>query len=137
MRHFNRDSLDFTFTAKFVAGMVLAGAEAKSLRTSPPQYRNSRVEVVNGVPVLFNLFIPPYKFAASQVLNTTGEINLLLKEKEIKELQSYRHQKYMLVPIAIFPAGRYLKLEIGVGRKMRRYEKREKIKARDLARESK
>jgi tmRNA-binding protein len=60
-----------------------------------------------------------------------------LSEKEIKQLQSYRNQKYMIVPIAIFPKGKWLKLELGVGRKLRKYEKREKIKARDLSREVK
>jgi SsrA-binding protein len=137
MRHFNRDSLDYSFNAKLTAGLVLTGPEAKSLRIQPPQFRNSHIEIINGQPVLFNLFIQPYKFASTQVVNTTGQINLLLSQKEIKELQSLRHQKYMLVPITIFPQGKWLKLELGVGRKMRKYEKREKIKARDLAREVK
>ncbi|MEI7962125.1 MAG: SsrA-binding protein, partial [archaeon] len=72
-----------------------------------------------------------YKFAQNKETDKTSERKLLLTRKEIAKLQSLRHQKYMLVPIAIFTKGRWIKMEIGVGRKMKKYEKREKLKARE------
>ena len=132
MRYFNKDSLDYQFIDKFVAGISLTGADAKSLRVQTPQFLGSRIEVVNGQPILFNLKIPAYKYTQNTDIDTTEERNLLLLEKEIAKLQSFRHQKYMIIPIAIFLKGKWFKVEIGVGRKMRKFEKREKIKKREI-----
>lgn len=131
MRYSNKDSRDYTFLEKFEAGMVLSGADAKALRVAGVQFNGSKVEIINGVPTVFNLTITPYKFAQNKETDKTSERKLLLTKKEIAKLQSLRHQKYMLVPIAIFTKGRWIKMEIGVGRKMKKYEKREKIRARE------
>lgn len=133
MRHFNKESRDYQFIDKFEAGIALTGSDAKSLRTQTPQFANSKVEIQNGQPILSNLKIPLYKYSQGQVVDTTAERNLLLSQKEIAKLISYRNQKYMLIPIAIFLKGKWFKVEIGVGRKMRKYEKREKIKAREIS----
>lgn len=133
MRHFNKESRDYQFIDKFSAGIALTGSDAKSLRTQTPQFANSKVDIQNGQPILSNLKIPLYKYSQGQTVDTTAERNLLLSQKEIAKLISYRNQKYMLIPIAIFLKGKWFKVEIGVGRKMRKYEKREKIKAREIA----
>ena len=132
MRYFNKDSLDYQFTEKFEAGIALTGADAKSLRVQTPQFIGSKVEVVNGQPILFNLKIPVYKYSQNVETDKTLDRNLLLSEKEIAKLISFRHQKYMMIPIAIYLRGKWFKVEIGVGRKMRKYEKRQKIKDREL-----
>jgi SsrA-binding protein len=134
MRYFNKDSLDYHFINKFIAGIALTGADAKSLRVQTPQFAGSTIEVINGQPILFDLKIPKYKYSQNIVTDTTNERNLLLSEKEIAKIQSLRHQKYMIIPIAIFLKGKWFKIEIGVGRKMRKYEKREKIKALEIKR---
>ena len=132
MRYFNKDSLDYQFINKFDAGISLSGADAKSLRVQTPQFIGSRVEIINGQPILFNLKIPVYKYSRNIDVDTTLERNLLLSEKEIAKLISLRHQKYMIIPIAIHLKGKWFKVEIGVGRKMRKFEKREKIKKREI-----
>ena len=132
MRYFNKDSRDFNFIHKFEAGLVLTGADAKSLRVQPPQFLGSKVEVINGQPVIFNLKIPRYKYSQNQITDTTPERNLLLSSKEIAKLISLRHQKYMIIPIAIYLQGKWFKVEIGIGRKMRKFEKRDKIKNREV-----
>lgn len=137
MRYFNRDSLDYKFEHKFEAGLALTGSDAKSLRTQGVHFNGSKVEVINGVPLIFNLTIEPYQYAQNQAIDTTADRRLLLSAKEIAKLQSFRHQKYMLIPISIFLKGKWFKVEIGVGRKMRKYEKREKIKTREIARDLK
>jgi len=131
VRYSNKDSRDYTFLEKFEAGMALSGADAKALRVSGAQFNGSKVEIINGVPTVFNLTITPYKFSQNKEADKTAERKLLLTKKEIAKLQSLRHQKYMLIPIAIFTKGRWFKMEVGVGRKMKKYEKREKIKARE------
>lgn len=131
MRYFNKDSRDYSFLDKFEAGLVLSGADAKSLRVAGVQFNGSKVEIINGVPTVFNLTITPYKFAQNKETDKSSERKLLLTKKEIAKLQSLRHQKYMLIPVSIFTKGRWFKMEVGVGRKMKKYEKREKLKARE------
>ena len=134
MRYFNKDSRDYEFTEKFDAGIALTGADAKSLRVQTTQFTNARIEVINGQPILFNLKISKYKYSSQEIINPDIfiERKLLLSEKEIAKLISFRHQKYMIIPIAIHLKGKWFKVEIGIGRKMRKYEKREKIKAREI-----
>lgn len=132
MRHFNKESLDYSFIAKFEAGLALTGAEAKSLRTQNPQFQNSKVDILGSIPHLINLNIPVYKYSQGQIIDTARNRALLLNKKEIAKIISYRHQKYMIIPIAIFSKGKWFKVEVGIGRKMKKYEKREKIKAREF-----
>ena len=132
MRYFNKDSLDYEFVDKLEAGLVLTGSDAKSLRVSPPQFIGTRVDITGGRPFLNNLYIQPYKYSQNQVTDKTSSRALLLSQKEIAKLVSLRHQKYMLIPITIYTRGKWLKVEIGIGRKMRKYEKREKIKQKEL-----
>jgi len=134
MRYFNKDSRDYQFTDKFDAGIALSGAQAKSLRLQTPQFTNARIEIIDGVPILFNLKIPKYKYAQNEEIETTLERKLLLSEKEIAKLISFRHQKYMIIPIAIHLKGKWFKVEIGIGRKLRKYEKRQKIKDQEIKR---
>ena len=135
MRYFNRDSLDYEFTDKFEAGLVLSGADAKALRVNGVQFKGAKVEVINGIPSVFNLTITPYKYAQNVEIDKSNERKLLLSGKEIAKLQSLRHQKYMLIPVAIYLKGRWFKMEVGIGRKMRKFEKREKIKKEEIKRD--
>lgn len=134
MRYFNRDSNDYSFSDKMVAGLVLNGSDAKALRVNGVQFKGAKVEVINGIPTVLNLEITPYKYSQNQEKDKSGERKLLLNSREIAKLQSYRNQKYMMIPIAIFLQGIWWKMEIGIGRKMRKFEKREKIKKEEIKR---
>ena len=136
MKYFNRDSLDYNFSDKIVAGLVLSGSDAKALRVNGVQFKGAKVEVVNGLPMVENLEITPYKYSQNQAIDKSGERKLLLNSKEIAKLQSYRNQKYMMIPISIFLQGMWFKMEIGIGRKMRKFEKREKIKEKEFERKN-
>ncbi len=134
MRHFNKDSHDYAFVDKLEAGLALSGSDVKSLRTQTVQFANSKIDIIDGVPYIENLHIPVYKYSQGQIIDISRSRPLLLKAKEIAKLQSYRHQKYALIPIAIFLSGKWFKVEIGIGKKIKKYEKREKIKAREFQR---
>jgi SsrA-binding protein len=134
MRHPNRDSRDYQFIDKFEAGMVLTGSDAKSLRLQPPQFAAAKVEIKDNHPELLGLLIPLYKYSQGQPVDTTATRGLLLTRREIAKLISYRHQKYMIIPIALYTKGNWWKVELGVGRKMRKYEKRQKIKDEEFKR---
>lgn len=130
MRQFNPSSRDYHFIDKFIAGLKLSGSDVKSLRNQTLPWGSARVDVINGQPKLLNLLIPRYRFA--QEVDTTDERDLLLNTSEIAKLISYKRQKYMLIPIAIFLKGRWFKLEIGIGRKLKKHDKRAQIKTREL-----
>ncbi|HOZ81046.1 MAG TPA: SsrA-binding protein [Candidatus Woesebacteria bacterium] len=132
MRYSNPDSRDYEFVDKMVAGLVLSGSDAKSLRVSGVQFNGSKVEIINNIPTVFNLTFTPYRFASADVIDKTGSRQLLLTQKEIKKLISFRNQKYMLIPTSIFLQGKWFKLEIGIGRKLRKFEKRQKIKDQEI-----
>ena len=136
MKHFNPDSRDYTFIEKFEAGLVLTGGDVKSLRTLTTPLKGSHVDIIDNKPYLVSANIPHYKFSQT-THDTTGQRSLLLNKSEIKKLLSFRHQKYMLVPIKIYSKGSWFKLEIGVGRKLKKYEKRQIIKKRDFDRSQK
>lgn len=134
MRHFNKDSRDYNFVKKLEAGLVLTGSDAKSLRTQTAQFGASKIDVMNGIPILSGFNIPVYKYSHGQIIDPLRNRQLLLSKKEIALLQSYKHQKYALIPVSIFKYGKWFKLEIGIGRKFKKYEKREIIKAREFQR---
>jgi len=130
MRHFNLDSRDYKFEEKFTAGIVLSGGDVKSLRNQTTPMLGSRVDVVEGYPKLLNINIPRYKF--SNTFDDSGERDLLLSNKEILKLITYKKQKLMMVPISIFTQGRFFKLDFGVGHKLKKHDKREKIKKAEM-----
>ncbi len=132
MRHFNLDSRDYDFQEKFEAGLVLTGSDVKSLRTQTTPMLGSRVDVEDGYPKLLNIHIPRYKFASMATFDDSGERNLLLTNREILKLITYKKQKLMMVPISIFPKGRFFKLEFGVGRKLKAHDKRQKIRTEEM-----
>ena len=134
MRHFNKESLDYKFIDKFEAGIALTGSDVKSLRTQTAQFAASKVEINHGRPILVGLNIPKYKFSQGQPIDTTHDRDLLLNQREIAKLISYRNQKYMIIPITLFFKGRWLKVDLGVGRKFKKYEKRALLKKREFER---
>jgi len=134
MSHFNRDSHDYHFTDTFEAGLVLSGSDAKSLRLNTCSFKGSKVDLIGNRPCVVGLSIPRYKYS-QDTQDTTDTRPLLLTKKELAKLISLRHQKYMAIPIKIFKKGKWFKLEFGVGKKLKKYEKRQQIKDRDLKRQ--
>ena len=134
MSHFNRDSTDYHFTDTFEAGLVLTGSDAKSLRLNTCSFKGSKVDLIAGRPFVLGLSIPKYKYS-QDTQDTTDTRPLLLTKKELAKLISLRHQKYMAIPIKIFKKGKWFKLEFGVGKKLKKFEKRQQIKDRDLKRQ--
>jgi len=134
MRHFNRESREYKFVDQFIAGLVLTGPDVKSLRLLTLPWGAAKVDFIGSYPYLVNFHIPQYQFAPDSTHHQVFERKLLLTPKEIIKLQTYRKQKYAFVPIAIFPHGRWFKLEFGVGKKMNQFDKRAKLKLKDQRR---
>jgi SsrA-binding protein len=118
------------------AGVVLSGAEVKSLRNKSGSLQGSFVKIISGEAYLLNAQISPYKFADNRDYDPKRTRKLLLKKKELIQLEEVQQQKgKTLVPLQFVIERNRVKLVLGVGRGLKQYEKREKIKQRDQQRE--
>jgi SsrA-binding protein len=128
-----RANFDYEILEKYEAGLVLAGHEVKSIKTGHISLKESFVTIHGRELYLTNAHIPPYKHAGNiDDYDPTRPRKLLLKRSEIKHLIGrVRIQGLTLVPIRMYTKRRYLKLEFGLGKGKKEYDKREKIKKRE------
>jgi SsrA-binding protein len=124
---------------KYVAGIVLLGTEVKSIREGKVSFNDAFCLFEKNELWLRGLFIAEY---AKGTFNNHIEVHdrkLLLTKKELKKLQTKMNERgYTIVPLKVFLNERNLaKVEIGVGRGKKLYDKRETIKQRDTEREIK
>jgi SsrA-binding protein len=117
---------------KLTAGLVLTGAETKSIRTRGIELGNAFVRIKDGQAYLVNANIHPYPYARHEDFQPTRERKLLLKESEIKKLIGKKRAKLTIVPLACYTKGRWLKLEIGIGRKKTKKQRRQDLKEREI-----
>ncbi len=127
---------EFEILSEYVAGLVLSGPEVKSLRNKSGSLAGSFVKIVGGQAYLLNAQITPYKYADNSEYDSKRTRKLLLKKRELLELQEISQQKgRTLVPLSIAGLGPMIKLRFGVGRGLKQFEKREKVKKQDQERE--
>jgi SsrA-binding protein len=127
---------DFQVLETVVVGVVLTGPETKSIRLGQARLRDSYVLLDDRGAYAHNIQVSPYKFARNEEYEPTRPRKLLLRKAEAERLRGQTAQKGVsVVPLKIFLGGRHFKLELGVVRGKKQYEKREQIKRRDLRRE--
>ena len=118
------------------AGIVLLGAEVKSLREGRASLVDSYARVKLGEVFLYNLHITPYPFSHHMELNPTRTRKLLLNKREIKRLIGKTEEKgYTLIPIKVYFTRGRVKVELGLARGKRKYDKRRILKEKELKRE--
>ena len=118
------------------AGMVLFGAEVKSLRDSRANLVDSYARIKNGEVFLYKMHISPYPFAHHIQLDPLRPRKLLLNKREIKRLIGKTEEKgYTLVPTKVYFAREKAKVEIALAKGKRKYDKRQSLKEKELKRE--
>jgi len=139
MRIFNRRvRFDYHLLEKFEVGIVLTGAEVKSVKESKIKLEESFVRLADDGAYLVNAHISPYRHARSESYEPTRSRRLLLHKKEILSLAKKIESKGLtLVPVSCYTKKGKIKLEIALARGKRKWDKREAIKRRDLEREVK
>ena len=127
---------DYEILEKFEAGLVLSGAEVKSIRNGRMNLAGSYVNFHNGEPYLIGTSIAPY-----QQKNQPSDYDpsrtrkLLLNKKEIDYISGKTKQKGLtLMPLRVYNKGRRIKIEIGLVRGKKQYDKRAVISKRETAR---
>lgn len=130
---FNYEILD-----EYEAGIVLTGAEVKSIRAGHISLRESYASIRDGEIWLLGAHISPYKPAHQPEYSPTQPRKLLLKKAEVNHLTGKAgEQGLTLVPLRVYPAHGKIKVAIGLGRGKKKYDKREVLKKRVQEREVK
>ncbi len=122
--------------ATIVAGISLTGAEVKSIKAGFASLKGSFIALRSGEAYLTNAHVTPYAHAASKAdTDPTRNRKLLLHRKQLDQLIGQKQSGLSVVPTALLLDHNLVKLELGIGRGKKRYDKRETIKRRDTARE--
>lgn len=131
-----RAHFDYEISDKFEAGLQLTGQEVKSVKTGHISLKGSFVTVKGNELFLTNANIPLYKFAGEiKNYDPTRSRKLLLKKSEIKSLiGKSRVEGLTLVPIRVYTKKRFVKLEFGVGKGKKEFDKRATIAKREAKR---
>jgi SsrA-binding protein len=126
---------DFAIADEMTAGMVLSGAEVKSLKNGQASLNGAYVSVRGGEAFLVHAHISSYKYAGdNKGYNPEKDRKLLLNKKEIDSLIG-KEKGLIIAPLQIFEGRKGLiKLKIGIGRGKKKYDKRESIKKRETDR---
>ncbi|MFH1675810.1 MAG: SsrA-binding protein SmpB [bacterium] len=133
----NRNAFrEYTVLERFEAGISLAGQEVKSIRTGGLNLRDSYARITNGEVIVYELHIAPYKFATIDVYPARRPRRLLLNKREIRKIKNRVEEKGMtLIPLKVYFKGHLVKVELGLCKGKRLYEKRESIAKKDASRE--
>ena len=128
---------DYFIEDSYIAGMVLVGTEVKALRNGKASFNDSYCLFNDGELFIKHLHISEYAFGTTQRHEPLQERKLLLTKKELKKLETKSSEKgFSIVPLKIFfSENGFAKLEIGLGKGKKVFDKRETIKQRDTDRE--
>ena len=118
-------------------GIELKGTEVKSIRSSKFSYSDSYCKVKEGQLWLIGFHISPYDFGNIHNHDPLRERRLLAHLSEIKKLGKKVAEKgYSLVPLKVYLKKGKVKIEVGIGKGKKNFDKRESIKERDSGRET-
>ena len=126
---------NYTITDTFEAGIVLTGTEIKSIRNGKVNIKDTYVNIKDGEVFIFGMHISPYEFGNIYNKDPLRTRKLLLNRREINKLIGMINQKGIsLVPISMYFKGSKVKLEIGIGKGKKLYDKRDDIAKKDAER---
>ena len=130
--HFNFEILD-----TYEGGIELLGSEVKSIRASHATLESAHAQVRGGEIFIVGMQVQSYQ--SEKVIQNYDPLRtrkVLLHKKEIKEIESRLQTKGLtVIPLAVYTAGRRLKIKIAIVRGKKLFDKRETIKKRDVDRE--
>ena len=127
---------DYTIFEKDVAGIVLTGTEIKSVRKSAINLKDSFCKIEDNEIFLYNCHISPYEQGNRFNHKAERTRKLLLTKKEILKMHSkIKKDGYTIVPLEVFIVKGFAKVEIGLAKGKKLYDKRESLAKKDQQRE--
>ncbi|MDG1950681.1 MAG: SsrA-binding protein SmpB [bacterium] len=127
---------DYEILSTTEAGLVLTGAEVKSIKAGSVQLKGAFLHVSEGQLWLKNAYVAPYKPAGNSAdYDPYKDRKVLVHKRELKKLISKRQAEGLtLVPMSLYTKGGLIKMEFGLARGKKKFEKRDAIKKRDVDR---
>jgi len=126
---------DFEIYKKYIAGINLLGAEVKATKEGKMNLKDSFCFFKKNELFLINAYIGRYS-KSSENIPPYRERKLLLQRKELEEIKRELNQRNLIiVPLKAFDKNGWIKLEIGLGRKKKKKEKKEILKQKAIERE--
>lgn len=132
---------DYEILHEFEAGIILTGTEVKSIRAGKVNFGDAYAifpsKNTNEL-VLIGMHINPYSHGTTENHEPLRTRKLLLKAQELKKIRIQLDEKGLtIVPLSMYFSGPFIKLELGVGRGKKHYDKRASIKEREMKNEAK
>lgn len=123
---------NYIITDTLEAGIVLTGTEIKSIRNGKVNLKDSYAGLKNSEAYIYSMHISPYEQGNIFNKDPLRDRKLLLNKREIFRLSGLINQKgYTLVPISLYFKNNIVKLELGIGKGKKLYDKREDLKKKD------
>lgn len=123
---------NYTIEDTLEAGIVLTGTEIKSIRNGKVNLKDSYANIKNGEAFIYGMHISPYEHGNIYNKDPLRTRKLLLTKREINKLTGLIKQKGVsLVPISLYFSGNFLKIELGIGKGKKIYDKRADIAKKD------
>jgi SsrA-binding protein len=127
---------DYEILETYEAGIALTGTEVKSLREGKANLKDSYVIIKDGEAFLLNCHISPYSHGNIMNHDPVRTRKLLFHKKEIQKLMGKVAQKgFALIPLKIYFKGPWAKVEVALAKGKKIYEKRDKIREKEVKRE--
>lgn len=127
---------DYTIDEVVEAGVVLLGPEVKSLRGGRANLGDAYSRIKDGEVFVHNMHISPYPYAHYLNLDPLRTRKLLLNRAEIKRLIGKTKEKgYALIPLKAYFLGSKIKIELGLAKGKKTYDKRQTLKEKEMKRE--
>ena len=124
---------DYDISIKINSGLVLTGSEVKSLRVNSSSIKEAYVQEKKGELWLCNCYIKTYHSSSDKINDPIRQKKLLISKKELNKLiGSIKKEGFSIIPLSIFFNEKGLvKLNIGLGRGKKKYDKRQSQKLKD------
>ena len=127
---------NYEISDSFEAGIVLTGAEVKSIKSGRINLSDAYVKIVGGELWLINADIPRYKYDGSPEYDSKRSRKLLVNKKELIQIDSKIKQKNLtLIPVSVYTTRGKIKVEVAFGKGRRKHEKRARERERDMDRD--
>lgn len=132
-----RAKFDYEILETYEGGLQLLGTEVKSIRAGHMSLKGAFVTVHGEEAFLINSTVPPWQPANAPVgYDPTRPRKVLLRKEELKHLIGSKEAKGLtIVPLRVYNKGIRVKLELGLARGKRQYDKKQKKKERDIQRD--
>ena len=128
---------DYFIEEKYEAGISLAGTEVKSLRMGRCSIKEAFLRIEHDEVFVYNMHISPYEKGNIFNKDPLRVRKLLLHRQEIRKIQGHITQKgYTIVPLSVYFSGSLVKVEIGLAKGKKLYDKRQDIAKKDQRREA-